>query len=314
MMLNRRHFVSTLAASATGTLLLGAMPGEGRGASGDGKLHLATNSYPWLTFFARDGRDFNASLDAGLEEVSRSGVDGFEPILTTPEDVARIAPLLKKHHLEMRSFYVNSVLHEADQRDRSIAEIVAVARLARDVGARIVVTNPSPIQWGGPENKNDRQLRTQADSLNRLGEKLKDISLVLAYHNHDMELRCAAREFHHMMLATDPALVTLCLDSHWIYRGSGNSSVALFDVLELYAKRISELHIRQSVNQIWTEALCDGDIDYRKLVAQIKAIGISPHLVLEQAVEEGTPHTMDAVAAHRASCAYARQVFAPLVQ
>ena len=76
-------------------------------------------------------------------------------------------------------------------------------------------------------------------------ERLQAMSMTLAYHNHDMEMRCSAREFHHMMLGTDPELVTLCLDAHWIYRGSEDSSVALFDIVKLYVKRISEFHIRQ---------------------------------------------------------------------
>ena len=70
----------------------------------------------------------------------------------------------------------------------------------------------------------------QAEALDKLGARLKQMRLILAYHNHDAELRNAAREFHHMMLGTDPALVTLCLDAHWIYRGAGNSAVALFDM------------------------------------------------------------------------------------
>jgi len=79
------------------------------------------------------------------------------------------------------------------------------------------------------------------------------MGLTLSYHNHDIELRNAAREFHHMMVGTDPAYVTLCLDAHWIYRGAGNSAVALFDVLKLYGPRITELHLRQSKDNIWTE-------------------------------------------------------------
>lgn len=312
MTLNRRDFVVTAAATGAG-LLSWPRRRVCAAQATEKKLHLATNSYPWITFYRRDNKDFDGELDASLGAVAESGVDGFEPILNRPEDVARLGPLLKKHGLEMRSFYVNSLLHEAAQADQSIRDILAIARRARDVGSKIVVTNPSPIRWGGTANKNDAQLRTQADALNRLGESLRDLSLVLAYHNHDMEMRCSAREFHHMMLGTDPDHVTLCLDAHWIYRGSANSNVALFDIVKLYVKRVSELHIRQSVDQVWTETLCDGDIDYAALVTALVDAGVCPHLVLEQAVESQTPQTMDAVTAHRTDCKYARRVFAPLV-
>jgi inosose dehydratase len=173
-----------------------------------------------------------------------------------------------------------------------------------------LVTNPSPIRWGAPQDKNDDQLKVQAAALDHLGARVRALGLVLAYHNHDMELRNAAREFHHMLLGTDPRNLSFCLDAHWVYRGSGNSSVALFDVLRLYGPRVVELHLRQSAGGIWTETLCDGDIDYRALAKYLAGIGVRPHLVLEQAPEKGTPNTMDAVESHRRSRAYAAAVFA----
>ena len=88
--------------------------------------------------------------------------------------------------------------------------------------------------------------------------------------------------------------------------------MAVYDVVKLYGPRTSELHVRQSVGGVWTEALSDGDIDYAAITKDLLAAGVRPHVVLEQAVEQASPKTMDAVAAHRKSVAYARQVFAPL--
>ena len=105
-------------------------------------------------------------------------------------------------------------------------------------------------------------MKIQAAALDRLGGLLREMGMVLAYHNHDAELRNAAREFHHMLLGTDPQNMAFCMDVHWVYRGSGNSQVAVFDVLRLYGSRIRELHLRQSINGVWTETFCDGDIDY----------------------------------------------------
>jgi inosose dehydratase len=305
----RRGFLQA-ATVASGAAVLAAGHTARAATDPPGKLHLACNQYPWQQFYRRDNRDFGASLDAGLAEVAQSGMDGFEPGLSTPEQVDKMASLIRKHGLQMRSVYVNSVLHDVQQVDKSIANIVGIARQAKSAGTRIIVTNPSPIRWGGPENKDDAQLNVQAAALEKLGAELASLGLTLAYHNHDIELRSAAREFHHMLLATDPKHVTLCLDAHWIYRGAGNSAVALFDVLKLYGPRISELHLRQSVNNIWTETLGEGDIDYPALAKQLLGIGIKPHLVLEQAPEKGTPKTMDAVESHRRSRQYVERVFA----
>ena len=307
--ISRRGFIKDLAA-VSGALLIGAQSSTPAERKTPGKLHLACNVYPWTVFYQREGRDFNKDLDKGLAEVAASGVDGFEPIINAPQDVDKIGPLLKKHSLQMRSLYVNSTLHEQDQAGKSIEDVFAIAEKAKAVlGTQIIVTNPSPIRWGGPENKNDAQLKVQAEALEALGRKLKGINLTLAYHNHDIELRNAGREFHHMMVGTDPACVTLCLDAHWIYRGAGNSQVALFDVLKLYGSRVTELHLRQSKDNIWTETFGEGDIDYPALAKHLLDIGVRPHLVLEQAVEAGSPKTVDPVEAFRQSCQYARQIF-----
>lgn len=312
--ISRRKFVKDLAV-VSGVVLMGLRSAKAAENKSKNKLHLACNQYPWIVFYQRENRDFNALLDEGLGEVAASDIAGFEPIINAPQDIDRLAPLLKKHGLEMRSLYANSTLHEENTADKSIEQVLAIAEKAKEaVSTKIIVTNPSPIRWAGPENKNDQQLKVQAASMEKLGKRLKSMGLTLAYHNHDIELKNAAREFHHMMIGTDPAYVTLCLDAHWIYRGAGNSSVALFDILKLYGRRIIELHLRQSKDNIWTETFGEGDIDYAALAKYLLDIKVKPHLVLEQAVEQGTPKTMAPVDAFCQSCHYARNIFAAFVE
>ncbi|MDI9431605.1 MAG: sugar phosphate isomerase/epimerase [Planctomycetota bacterium] len=307
-MTTRRMFLGDAIGAAGSIALSSALVRSAAAAQGE-KLHVACNAYSWSVFYQRQGRNFDRSLDEGLAEVAASGLDGFEPSFADVAQVERLAPLQKKHGLEMRSFYVNSTLHEADRADESIRQILAVAPIAKEAGARIVVTNPNPLAWGGAQDKNDEQLKVQAAALNRLGAELKKLGLTLAYHNHDMELRQAAREFHHMMLGTDPTNVTLCLDAHWVYRGAGNSQVALFDVVKLYGRRIGELHLRQSQGDVWTEAFGPGDIDYRALAEMLRQASVRPHVVLEQAIETGSPNTMTPLEAFKESTKATRHLF-----
>jgi inosose dehydratase len=103
-----------------------------------------------------------------------------------------------------------------------------------------------------------------------------------------------------MLKTTSPENVKFCLDTHWIYRGCGNSQVALFDAVAHYRDRIVELHLRQSERGVWTQAFSmDGDIDYRKLISDLRSAGIHPHMVLEQAIEPDSEVTMSVVEAHR---------------
>ena len=307
--MNRRDFVGLASAAAAGTVLAA----RGSAAPAAGTLHIATNTYPWGTFARRAGRTFLPLSDAGLAEIASSGISGYEPALPAAAPFDELAGWLRQHRLEMRSLYVNSVLHDPTQAERSIADVLAIARRAVGLGTRIVVTNPSPLEWGGAENKTDEQLRGQAQALDRLGAELRQLGITLAYHNHDVELRHGAREYHHMLTATDPQNVKFCLDAHWVYRGCGNSQVALFDTLAHYGARIVELHLRQSRGGVWTEVFtADGDIDYARLAGWLEKRRMKPHLVLEQAVEKGSPQTLDGVAAHRQSLAHARRIFAAL--
>ena len=312
--MTRRSFVRHLGLSTAGLLALRNRVRKLKGCSSRGTLHLACGEYPWTVFYKRENRDFRVALDVGLGLIAEAGFDGYEPLVEAPTELDRLGPLLEKHSLQMRSLYVNSYLHDANQAEQSIDLVLSIAEKARRLGTKLIVTNPQPIQWSGPENKNDAQLKVQAAALNRLGGELKRLDQTLTYHNHDMELREAARELHHMMLGTDPDLVTFCMDAHWIYRGAGNSSVALFDIQRLYGPRTTELHIRQSVDQVWTEVFGDGDIDYAQLTEGFLKIKRSPHLVMEQAIEAGSPHTVSAFEAHRKSAKRARQVFQPLAE
>ena len=87
--------------------------------------------------------------------------------------------------------------------------------------------------------------------------------------------------------------------------------LAVFDALEHYGSRIIELHLRQSSGGKWSEVFSAvGDLDYARLAAWLKQHGLTPQLTLEQAVEAGSPDTMDVTAAHRQSLKNAAALFA----
>jgi len=301
--MDRRAFLAS-------TVVTGLATAGGATASGAGPLQVATNTYPWGTFASRDGGTFVLHSDDALATIASAGFSGYEPAVTDVKEFDGLGARLQAHGLDMRSLYVNSSLHDESAAAASIDQVLAIARRAAEIGTRIIVTNPSPVRWGGPENKTDAQIRSQAVALDRLGRELRALGITLAYHNHDAELRLGAREFHHMLTATDPANVKFCLDAHWVFRGCGDSQVALFDAVEHYGERIVELHLRQSRGGVWTEVFsADADVDYARLSAWLQRHNVRPRLTLEQAVEKGSPKTVDAVTAHRQGLAVVRDVF-----
>jgi inosose dehydratase len=307
---SRRQFLSTL---TLGTAALSATPSvaaQTEPEAAPASPPFSCNAYAWSTFYNRAGKQWMADPDASLRDYVAAGFTAYEPGLDSVKQVQELGPLLKKYALTMPSVYVNSSLHERTEAEKSIATALSIAETAKALGTRIIVTNPNPLKWGSPDNKTDEQLEEQLRNLDRLGAELRNRGLTLAYHTHAPEHRAAAREFHHMMVGSNPDNVKLCLDSHWVYRGSENSQVALFDVVKLYGKRIVELHVRQSQGGIWAETFSPtGDIDYPRLVAMLKSMNVKPLVVMEQCLEKGSPNTMDSVAAHKADLAVARQVF-----
>jgi inosose dehydratase len=271
---------------------------------------ISCNTYPWGTFASREGRPFDPRSDETMAAMASAGLTGYEPAVTEAAELDGLGPRLRAHGLRMPSLYVSSTLHDEATVAAGVERALGVARRAAALGVRILVTNPSPIRWGGPENKTDAQLRTQAAALDRLGRQVRALGLTLAYHNHDVELRLGGREFHHMLTGTDPAHLKFCLDVHWIFRGCGDSQVALFDVVERYGDRIVELHLRQSSGGVWTETFsAEGDIDYARLAGWLRRRRIRPLLTMEQAVEAKTTKTLDAVAAHRQGLDVVRTLF-----
>ena len=273
------------------------------------EVEIASQQYTWFTYFKREDKTWMENADDSFKAFLETGVRGYEPTFNNLAEVIEFKSHVDTYKILSKSMYVNSVLHEPGLVEQNITDILAIAREARKIGIEILVTNPTPLNWGGPENKTDEQLKAQAIALNLLGKELNSIGIKLAYHNHDIEMRESAREFHHMLTGTDPDYVHLCLDAHWIYRGSGNSQVALFDIVEMYADRIVELHLRQSQDGIWSEVFGEGDIDYMKLIIILKNKNLNPHIVLEQAIEEGTPNTMSSAEAIGKSLSNVKEMF-----
>ena len=311
---DRRKFLADAGLAAAAMICGGAALGHARepgeiGEPGAG-LHVAINQWSVGAIRGRDER--KVSFDEELAELAASGINGLEPGLGSADQVGPLVAQLKKHGLELRSIYTGSALDDRAKIGKEVERIVALATSAKEVGTRIIVTNPSPLP--NRQGKSDEQLKTQAAALDKLGRELAAVGVTLAYHNHDVELQHAAREFHHMMLGTDPRALSLCLDAHWVYRGAGHSQVALFDVVKLYGSRIAELHLRQSTGNVWSETFGDGDIDYRELVKRLVEAGVRPHVVLEQGPEGSTPQTMGTAAVHQRSVRYVREVFGGLAR
>jgi inosose dehydratase len=268
-------------------------------------MFIATNVYGWTQLARAAGRDFDRP--AAMAEAKAAGLTGWEDAFRAAAEVAAVAADAAAAGLAMRSAYLFGAFHEEALAATSTDTALAICDALLPHGVTHFISNPDPLPGGAP--KSDAQLRLQSRSVEALGRAIRSRGGRLLYHSHAPEMQAAAREFHHMMAATDPEALSLCLDIHWVYRGAGNSMVALEDIIRLYAPRIAELHLRQSKGGIWDETLGAGDIDLATVAAMLAERNVKPLLTLEHAYEDGTPRTMEPVAAHAASVATIARLF-----
>ena len=95
--------------------------------------------------------------------------------------------------------------------------------------------------------------------------------------------------------------------------GSADSQLAVFDVLKMYGNRVLELHIRQSVNGIWSETFGAKDIDYQHFANELETMNMRPYLVIEQCVEAKIPNTVDRKKDHVKELVMIKEIFKPIL-
>lgn len=202
-----------------------------------------------------------------------------------------------------RSSINGGTLHESGAADRTIAEALEYAEVAQRLGVKAVNTNANPK--AGRAAKTDEELAVQAAALNRFGEKLRDRGLSFQLHSHDPELQQNAREWRYMLTHTDPKLVSLCADVHWLFRGGQDPYALLAEA----GKRVASLHLRNSTNTVWSESFGEGDVDYRRVAEILRKVGVKPYLVVELAYEKETRPARSLKEDLRLSRVYTEKVF-----
>ncbi|MBI1928811.1 sugar phosphate isomerase/epimerase [Candidatus Poribacteria bacterium] len=267
---------------------------------------VGTQLFVWSQIYGREGQSLEDYLDETLAEVASAGYDGFETNLSFIRDqerTDRFSALLKKHSLKAPSLYHGGVYHEREQAERTVTETLALANRAVTVGCTMINVNPSPKKGG--EEKTDEELIVQAEYLNKLGSELNKLGLGLVLHNHTPEIANDARELRANCAYTNPRHVNLCLDTHWVWRSRLNP----FHLMRAYRNRVKSLHIRNSINGVWSEALGEGDINHADMRNQLDEIGFNGWIFVELAYEAKTSLTRSLVENARLSCVYVREVF-----
>lgn len=267
--------------------------------------------FTWITYFDREDEKWFENLNDKLLRLPKPALTGMEVLIEMEQGFPRgTLKRIGRADLAASSAFVNPTLHIENQVQDQIQGVLAIVRKFQSIGTKVIVVNPEAIEEDASNQKSDKELKVQARALDQLGQLLRHMGCRMLYHNHAIEMENEGKEFFAMVENTKPENMGLCIDADWINKGL-NSLSGLYDIVSNYAGRIEELHLRQTVNDVWAETFGEGDIDYSKIMETLKAHKQVPRLVLEQAVDDESPHQMDPIDAIGKSITNVREIFAP---
>jgi inosose dehydratase len=177
---SRRNFIKSLAGGAAGMAVMPSFAEEKvLGTKKRGQI--SCTSYPWFTFYNREGKEWMGDPEVCINDYLNSGLKAHEPGFDNAKQVEELAPMLIKKGIAIPSIYVGTTLHDPASVQENIDQAVSIALAAKKWGTKIIVTNPSPIRWGIPEDKDDAALTLQGESLEKLGAILAGHNMTVAF-------------------------------------------------------------------------------------------------------------------------------------
>ncbi|MEV6953187.1 sugar phosphate isomerase/epimerase [Streptomyces sp. NPDC051183] len=235
------------------------------------RIRIGSAPDSWGVWFPDDPRQ--TPWERFLDEVADCGYEWIElgPYGYLPTDPARLADETARRGLHVSAGTVFTGLHHGPAVWEDTWDHVSrIAALTRDMGAQHLVVIPSfwrddktgevledrtltPGQW--------RELTTQTE---RLGREVRDrYGLRIVVHPHaDTHIDTPANVAR-FLDATDPELVSLCLDTgHYAY--CGGDSV---EAVETFAERIGYLHLKQVDPRILADVVA-GQVPFGPAVAR----------------------------------------------
>ncbi|MFB7252880.1 sugar phosphate isomerase/epimerase family protein [Streptomyces nojiriensis] len=225
------------------------------------RIRIGSAPDSWGVWFPDDPRQ--TPWERFLDEVADAGYEWIElgPYGYLPTDPARLAEETAKRGLRVSAGTVFTGLHHGPAVWEDTWEHVSrIAALTRAMGAAHLVVIPSfwrddktgevledrtltPAQW--------RELTTQTERLGR--EVLDRYGLRIVVHPHADTHIDTPSSVARFLDATDPGLVSLCLDTgHYAYCG-GDSVQAV----ETFGERIGYLHLKQVDPRILAEVVAE---------------------------------------------------------
>jgi sugar phosphate isomerase/epimerase len=274
--LSRREFLGAAA------LLVGAARGAGAlGAENAGKkgARVVVGAHPWVYAAKQPGNDITPILPAIFADLEAAGIEGIELMHTAlrPRDaVERIGVLSRRHRVSVIGASFGGDLWDRARHAAVLEDAELVILRLSELGGRTLGTSVGQA----PKKKTEEQLDDQAELLRKLIALCGKHGVVPNLHNHTYEVVDGLHDLGGTLRRIPD--VKLGPDLNWLLRGGVDPAA----FLRKYGRQIVFLHLRdQKADGRWSEALGEGDMDYRGIAKALKEIGFAGHAVIELAHE-----------------------------
>ncbi|MGW1137602.1 sugar phosphate isomerase/epimerase family protein [Streptomyces zhihengii] len=225
----------------------------------------------WGVWFPDDPRQ--VPWQRFLDEVARAGYEWIElgPYGYLPSDPVRLAEETGRRGLKVSAGTVFTGLHHGPAVwEETWAHVADIAALTRAMGAEHLVVIPS--FWRDDKTGRvledrvltPRQWRDLTEQSERLGREVRErFGLRIVVHPHADTHIATEENVSRFLDATDPDLVSLCLDTgHYAY--CGGDSVEL---IKTYGERLGYLHLKQVDPAVLAEVVA-GEVPFGPAVGR----------------------------------------------
>jgi inosose dehydratase len=206
------------------------------------RLRLGSCPDSWGVWFADDPAQ--TPWWRFLDELAQAGYRWLElgPYGYLPTDPARLRDELDRRGLRVSGQAVFGGLHDPAKWERDLEDARRVAALVTAMGAGHVVLLPDDVGPDAPE-LDAEGWRTLVTATSELGRILKEEHGVqAAFHPHADSLVGTQPQVERFLQDTDPASVSLCLDTGHIAYYDGDN----LELVRKYPERIGYLHLKQA--------------------------------------------------------------------
>jgi sugar phosphate isomerase/epimerase len=285
--------------------LAGLLPAARSSGATPVRRKVMVGGHPWVYAATQPGYDFTPVLPQIFADLSAAGLDAVElmgVVLRRDSAVEQIGELSQKHRLPVIGSSFNGAMWDRQQHATVLKDAELIFPRLAKLGGRTLGLSVGALKGGSKARKSPDQLDAQVDLLRSIFSLCAQHGIVPNLHNHTYEVENDQHD-QRGTLARLPG-AKLGPDLNWLARGGVDPAAFIRE----HGARIVFLHLRdQQKHGRWSEALGEGDMDYRAIAAALREISFQGDAVIELAHEKDFQPTRPLRESFRLSREFARR-------